>query len=237
MIVPRSGRVRSILKRVPGLTSAFYFLSALRQSRQDEWRHPSSFDAIFSTDPDPWRSSSESERRRFELTLSLLDRAGLSHFDHAVEVGCGEGFFTVQLAPRCENLDALDYSAVALESARAKTSHRNVRFVKWDMRKEQLAGNYDLVVSMGVLTSLYRPADVKRVAEKLIDAMTADGHLLFSDVRQSRVFEDAWWGRVMLRGGEQIRRYLQRHSALETVELADTDTHVFALFRKRTARI
>ena len=70
----------------------------------------------------------------------------------------------------------------------------------------------------------------------MIGAMAADGHLLFSDVRQSRVFVDAWWGRLMLRGGEQIRRYLERHQALETVKLADTETHVFALFKKRASR-
>jgi len=233
MIVRQNGRIRAILKRVPGLRSAFYLVTALRQSKGDEWRDPSSFDAIFSTDPDPWRSSSESEQKRFDLTLSLLEKEGLNHFAHAVEVGCGEGFFTVKLAPMCEHLDALDYSTVALSAARGRTSHPQVRFREWDMRNDELEGEYDLMVAMGVLTSLYRPRDVRAVAEKLLDAISPGGHLLFSDVRQSRVYEQAWWGRLMLRGGEQIRRFLQRHSQLETLQLADTDSHVFALFRKR----
>ena len=144
-----------------------------------------------------------------------------------------EGFFTVKLAPICEHLDALDYSTVALSAARGRTSHPQVRFREWDMRNDELEGEYDLMVAMGVLTSLYRPSDVRAVAEKLLHVIRPGGHLLFSDVRQSRVFEQAWWGRIMLRGGEQIRRFLQRHSQLETLQLADTDSHVFALFRKR----
>ena len=233
MIVRRNSRVRDILKRVPGLRSAYYFGNALRQSRADEWRDPSSFDAIFSTDPDPWRSSSDSEQRRFELTLSLLEREGLSHFARGVEIGCGEGFFTVKLAPLCDELDALDYSNVALSAARGRTSSPHVRFQRWDMRSDDLAGGYDLMVVMGVLTSLYRPGDVKSIAAKLVRAISPGGCLLFSDVRQSRVFENAWWGRLMLRGGEQIRRHLQRQPDLDTLQLADTESHVFALFRKK----
>ena len=233
MIVRRQSRVRAILKRVPGLRSAYYLVNALRQSRADEWRNPSSFDAIFSTDPDPWRSSSDSEQNRFELTLSLLERAGLSHFARAAEIGCGEGFFTVKLAPLCDELDAFDYSNVALSAARARTSPRHVRFQRWDMRHDDLGAEYDLMVAMGVLTSLYRPGDVKSVAGKLIRAISPGGHMLFSDVRQSRVFENAWWGRLMLRGGEQIRRHLERDPDLEMIQTADTESHVFALFRKR----
>jgi hypothetical protein len=86
---------------------------------------------------------------------------------------------------------------------------------------------------MGVLTSLYRPGDVRRVSAQVVQAVKPGGFLLFSDVRQSTLFETAWWGKYVLRGGEQIRRRLSRHADLETVSLADTASHVFALYRRR----
>jgi hypothetical protein len=49
------------------------------------------------------------------------------------------------------------------------------------------------------------------------------------------VFEDAWWGRFVLRGGEQIRRLLARRADLDTIAEANTESHVFALFQKSGA--
>ena len=113
------------------------------------------------------------------------------------------------------------------------TTGMPISFRRWDMRTEQLGGSYDLVVAMGVLSSLYRPRDVKNVAGRIVDAITPGGFLLFSDVRQSPVFETAWWGPIMLRGGEQIRRYLTRHRDVELLRTADTASHVFALYRRK----
>jgi 2-polyprenyl-3-methyl-5-hydroxy-6-metoxy-1,4-benzoquinol methylase len=100
------------------------------------------------------------------------------------------------------------------------------------MRTDKIEGQFDLVVAMGVLTSLYRPADVRKVSRMIVDAVRPGGYLLFSDVRQSGVFETAWWGRLVLRGGEQIRRLLSRGYDLDTMSTADTESHVFALFHR-----
>jgi 2-polyprenyl-3-methyl-5-hydroxy-6-metoxy-1,4-benzoquinol methylase len=200
----------------------------------DEWRAPASFDAVFAETPDPWEStSSDRERERFAVTLSVLEASGVAKFSCAVELGCAEGVFTARLAPLCNNLLALDFSQVALERAKSRLrEYPDVTFRQWDMRHETLEGQFDLVVAMGVLTSLYRPGDVKRIADSIIDAMTPHGFLLFSDVRQSPVFEEAWWGRYMLRGGEQIRRLLSRSPRLENLASADTSSHVFALYQR-----
>jgi len=227
--------VRGALKQLPGLRSAYYLSIALRQMAGDQWRQPAAFDALFASRPDPWESQSAAEQERFSITLSLLERAGRNQFDDAVELGCAEGIFTERLAPLCRRLVALDFSGVALERAR----HRlhgvgGVQFARWDMRREPLAGTFDLVVAMGVLTSLYRPQHVKRNCDRIVAAVRPGGFLLFSDVRQSPVFEDAWWGRYVLRGGEQIRRLLARNPRLELVAGSQTQSHVFALFRSVT---
>jgi len=225
--------VRGWLKKLPGVRSAYYLSMVLRQMSEDQWKQPSSFDEIFSIHADPWSSTSAIEQERFSVTLCTLAASGQRQFDDAVELGCAEGIFTEMLAPLCTNLTGLDYSEVALGRARQRLHDApGVRFAQWDMRRERLGGAFDLVVAMGVLTSLYRPAGVRGVCDMVVGAVEPGGFLLFSDVRQSAVFETAWWGRFVLRGGEQIRRLLERRADLETVSTANTASHVFALFRK-----
>ena len=228
------GVIRGKLKQLPGLQSTYYLAIVLRQMVEDQWMSPASFDQVFTASEDPWESHSEREKLRFATTLDVLAASGRDRFGAAVELGCAEGIFTAKLAPMCERLDALDFSEVALSRARRRLEGRtNVAFRKWDMRNEPLAGTWDLVVAMGVLTSLYRPRDVKTVSAGVVRAVKPGGFLLFSDVRQSVVFENAWWGPLLLRGGEQIRRHLTSRPDLELVRSADTDSHVFALYRRR----
>jgi 2-polyprenyl-3-methyl-5-hydroxy-6-metoxy-1,4-benzoquinol methylase len=193
-----------------------------------------SFDRVFEETRDPWESeSSEREARRFAVTLSLLESTGRGRFNRAVEIGCAEGVFTERLAPLCDSLTALDFSRVALKRASKRlAAWPGVQLVQWDMRTEPLPGRYDLVVAMGVITSMYRPAQVRRVVRDVISAIEPGGFLLFSDVRQSRVFESAWWGRYVLRGGEQIRRLVSASAELETIAEDDTDSHVFGVYRR-----
>ena len=168
------------------------------------------------------------------MTLDTLAAAETSRFHAALELGCAEGIFTEKLAPMCDRLIALDFSEVALRRARARLAgNGNVELRHWDMRAEPIEGSYDLVVAMGVITSLYRPRDVRTISRSIVAALIPHGYLLFSDVRQSRVFETSWWGPMMLRGGAQIRRYLNALPDLDLVHTADTASHVFALYRRR----
>ena len=201
----------------------------------DQWQKPASFDSIFSEKQDPWETTtSASEAERFRLTFEMLDASGVNRFGSAVELGCAEGIFTERLAPRCDDLLALDFSDVALDRARSRLrGHAGITFRRWDMRHDEIPGNFDLVVAMGVLTSLYRPRDVRRITQRVIDAVKPGGFLLFSDVRQSEVFESAWWGGRILRGGEQIRRLIASSARLEAKGSTRTASHVFGLFQKR----
>ncbi len=228
--------IRGKLKQLPGLRSTVYLAIVLKQMLTDQWREPDSFDRIFSAGADPWTSESEAERERFAVTLEVLAASGRERFDDAVELGCAEGIFTTTLEPMCDRLLGLDFSEVALDRARDRLDAcPQVSFARWDMRNEDIPGHYDLVVAMGVITSLYRPGDVRRVSDSVVRAVRPGGFLLFSDVRQSKVFESSWWGPMMLRGGEQIRRLLAGREDLELVKSADTDSHVFALFRRKAA--
>jgi SAM-dependent methyltransferase len=81
--------------------------------------------------------------------LSLL---GERRFSRAFEPGCAEGAFTLRLAERCDELVAVDISAVAVQRARANLSgHPNVRIERRALPDQIPDGPFDLIVCSDVL--------------------------------------------------------------------------------------
>src|SRR5438876_4907356 len=102
------------------------------------------FESWFAAAADPWDYTNEYERVKYEQTLSLLPDGRVGS---ALEVGCAEGHFTVQLAGRVDSLVAADISLVALERARARCAGcSNLSFLQLDIAKDPLPGPVDLVV-------------------------------------------------------------------------------------------
>jgi hypothetical protein len=85
---------------------------------------------------------------------------------------------------------------------------------------------------MDVLDTVGRPTALRQIRDKLVGALESGGYLLMSDPRQNRLFETEWWGRLLLRGGKNVRDFLASHPSLQLLEAKTTETHVFALFRK-----
>ncbi len=226
--------LRRALRDVGPLRSAYYLWQVVKQTATDEWSRPAVFDRIFLERPDPWSSTQPLERERVAITLAMLDVAAPSGFTRALEIGCAEGLFTEEVAKRCASVIAVDYSAVALDRARDRASAvRNAEFRKLDLRREALDGPFDLIFATGVLSCFNRPWDLRQACDKVIAALAPGGILMYSDPRQSRVFETAWWGKFALRGGVRIRDMLSRDPALVLESERDTEAHVFAVFRKR----
>ena len=67
---------------------------------------PSYFEALYASDPDPWRfASSDYERDKYAATLAALPR---QLYRSGLEVGCSIGVLTAMLASRCRRLLAVD---------------------------------------------------------------------------------------------------------------------------------
>jgi peptidoglycan/xylan/chitin deacetylase (PgdA/CDA1 family) len=150
-----------------------------KQAQSTERRHDRGFfEKIFSRTPDPWRYTSDYERLKYEQTLSLLPSGRI---EHALEVACAEGHFTMLLAPRVVALRSVDISRLALERARLRCqSLPNVRFDQLDLVKDDLGGNYDLIVCSEVLFYVGDRASLAEVAEKLKGALRSRGRLILA---------------------------------------------------------
>ncbi len=64
----------------------------------------------------------------------------------AIEVGCGEGFFTSRLLGRCDRIVAVDFSSLALRRAHRRfAGDPRVEIRQIDVRAEDMYRTFDLV--------------------------------------------------------------------------------------------
>jgi 2-polyprenyl-3-methyl-5-hydroxy-6-metoxy-1,4-benzoquinol methylase len=228
--------MRGALRRAAPLRSAWYLGIAVRGLLRDRWRDPAHFDHVFAREEDPWGYGRERERERHRAALDLLERGrGSRRSSRALEVGCAEGVFTELLAPGCEELHAVDFAPLALERTAIRCAgHPQVRVEPFDLRRDPLEGPYDLIVAMDVLSSIHRPAVMRKVRNRLVEALEPGGLLLVGDVRMNEVWERSWWSRHFRRGGKWIAHLFAAHPLLVAEEHVVLDTHVLARFRRRS---
>ena len=90
------------------------------------------------------------------LDLVLLDRRGLA----ALDVGCGTGFLTFELAARGHQVTGVDFAAAMIAEAHRKATGRSlsVRFEEADAEQLPFASSsFDLVISRHLLLTLPHP--------------------------------------------------------------------------------
>lgn len=80
----------------------------------------------------------------------LIDKLGLTAKNKILDLGCGYGRHTLELAKRGFSVIGFDYSKSLLAIARqeAKKQSINAKFIKGDMRKLDFKNEFDVVVCM-----------------------------------------------------------------------------------------
>jgi hypothetical protein len=218
-------------RRLPTLHSGWRFAIASVEIVRDPWSNGAAFDQLFMKQSDPWDFWRPREQDRMRSALHLLKEAG-GRFEHALEIGCAEGMFTQQLMPLCNSLLAADISTVALQRTE-KLCGTEAQYCIWDLRKDAVPGQFDLVVAMCVLECMRRRRDYRTAREKLVAATRPGGYLLVGHCRQSDLTENSIWGRWLLRDGKWINEFLAQSPELERVGIETGDHYVNCLFRKR----
>lgn len=103
-------------------------------------------------------------QRRQGVVLAYVDAAGLPPAARALEIGCGAGHLTSELARRAREVEALDASQAMVEATAARVAEaglaERVRVRQADVHRLPFpAESFDLVVAVGVLPWLHSPAD------------------------------------------------------------------------------
>ncbi|MDX6645088.1 MAG: hypothetical protein QOK40_815 [Miltoncostaeaceae bacterium] len=137
---------------------------------------PEYFERLYAERSDPWGfATSAYERGKYERTVAAL---GPARFGRGLEVGCSIGVLTAMLADRCDDLLAVDCSALAVERARRRLAGRpGVRVERRTLPEEAPEGPFDLIVCSEVLYYWSRDLLVEALGA-LRAALAAGGSLL-----------------------------------------------------------
>jgi SAM-dependent methyltransferase len=144
---------------------------------------------------DPWEfETSEFERDKYARQLAMLQGR---RYGRVLEIGCGAGSFSRDLARIADQVVAVDISAAAIaraktaETARGVVDYRVVDIMNYDLNKE---GPWDLVVMseticyLGWLHSFF---EVGWLATELFAATCSGGRFLMANT-QSGVDDDEY---------------------------------------------
>jgi SAM-dependent methyltransferase len=133
------------------------------------------FEDLYAESSDPWGfETSDYERRKYERTLESFKGR---RFRRAFEAGSSIGVFTAMLAPRCDELLAVDTSKKAVEIARERLAEQShVRLERRTLPEEMPDGPFDLIVASEVL--YYWPREVVLEALRCFEGILAPGGVL-----------------------------------------------------------
>jgi SAM-dependent methyltransferase len=235
-LIPIYRHTRRKIARLPGLRGPARFVLELKASALDSSaRDRITVEQFFATKVDPYEFAREPER--FDRACEMLQNGCQGEwFRRALEIGCAEGIFTERLSGRCQSILAVDLSTTALARARERCSNfANVAFEEWDLRKDPIVGQFNLIVAAGVLEYIRRPKTLKIVCDRIVTAVDPGGYLLIGNTVADGDIEDRWWAKSLLRG-TWINKYLANDPRLQVVSIALDDficpfEHV--LFRRR----
>ncbi|HEX4306586.1 MAG TPA: SAM-dependent methyltransferase [Solirubrobacterales bacterium] len=133
------------------------------------------FERLARESTDPWHyATSEYEQAKYRRTLDHLPR----RTGRTLELACSVGVFTAMLAPRCEELVAIDFSPTALARARERLGGAdNVELRRGRLPEEMPSGPFDTIVCAEVLY-YWSPALVRDGLRRIEAALAPGGTLL-----------------------------------------------------------
>lgn len=134
------------------------------------------FDALYAADPDPWKfASSAYEKEKYAITVASLPR---TRYASGLEVGCSIGVLTRALAPRCDNLLAVDAAAAPLIEAKRRCADLpNVRFEQMFVPDEWPDLSFELIL-LSELVYFMDQEHVTRLAQRTACSLRPGGDVV-----------------------------------------------------------
>ena len=154
-------------------------LSALRKNDTLQ----SAFDRLYAEREDPYGASVPHfryQRLKYQRLLALLPQR---KYESALDIGCGLGAFTREIAPFAEKVLGTDLSSTAVQQAqKLSMEHPNIRYEQADLFKRltETDETFDLIVMADVLYYLSPLSDevLKQVRADVVHRLRPDGYLL-----------------------------------------------------------
>ncbi len=134
------------------------------------------FDAIYQTDPDPWKfATSEYETQKYAATIAALPKP---HYRSALEIGGSIGVLTEKLAPACDTLLSIDVAKLAQDQAIERCQqHPHVSFELMSFPHQCPQSKFDLIL-VSEVGYYWCPTDLQIAQQRILELLEPGGNLL-----------------------------------------------------------
>ena len=152
-----------------------------------------------------------------------------SKTEEILDLGCGTGRFSIELAKRGYKITGLDIADEMLEVAiaNARKANVNIRFIKGDIRSFRLGNKIDIIWARGSIGDLMGINDVKNAINNVRNNLSKKGLFIF-DVRSDenivgeRSGRSKHEARIFKKGNKTImfkfKRDVSRRSKIVTIK-------------------
>jgi SAM-dependent methyltransferase len=232
-----------LLRRIPGVMAIYRQARLLADVAYDRWLADPARVNDRSHLTGEWDFKAPLEQERHARMLAMVERhRGSGGWGDALELGCSEGLFTVQLARHAARLLAVDISPLACaRTAERCAAIRNVSVERLDLARDPLPGRYDLILAMGIFECVHGCDRLAHVTRKVVAALKPCGLLAATVARLPEGLRHGWWVRWFPEGADCIVPILSSGFGLRLLEQAPQRgittsgavvDHVVALFEK-----
>ena len=175
---------------------------------------------MYEAKTDPWDNASKwSDQRKYAVTMASLPR---ERYRRCYEPGCAVGLLTRLLAPRCDEILAVDAVPEAVRTAtEAVREFPHVTVERAILPADLPGGTFDLIV-IGDLLYYLSASDLDELLTGLIERLDPDGEIVAVHYRDPR-------GETY--DGSHVHEALKRH--LDTVIHHDDEWFVLDVLKLR----
>lgn len=128
------------------------------------WNRYRLFKKLFQKE-DPYQSE-HNNFEQFKLG-SILNEIKDRKYNNALEIGCGEGFLTVQLLKCCNQIIGIDISPTAIQRAQQRYKKEGIIFKCMNIINFQPNNLFDLIVAVDICYYLAQEHSWKHIQEEL----------------------------------------------------------------------
>jgi len=131
-----------------------------------------------------WDPSSQKSQDWTKKELKIIDDLHFKKNAKILDIPCGQGRHSIELAQKGFQVTGVDYSSNALQTAKklARQNDLSVNFIKQDMRFLKLKEKFDAILNLGNSFGYFSDIDNENIIKNVSKLLKTDGFFIMHQI-------------------------------------------------------